>query len=370
MNPVQRTMITGSFDAGCLERTADCCMYLPAQLWREENVEVIGGIDNRAFHSTGRGSLSRCCYYGVCLPKYTIRALDEMDDADDEGAGLICLCSLAGSAITLVGYAITSLLAAPCLATGMCCKHIALECDGDAARYHKEAISYLQTKSSVESIIVPENEKDEVVYLKKKIDRHRSTLNDNELKIQELSMKIEALSTAKVTVDDPSDLGLKNDILEKGVKDQIADLTKNKNELEINSKHLNSELKRMEKQFVDKENFTKSNRYLNSATYNNKNDILFLNSKIELSISTLKDYALKIEALDKKAEALNFIKVTVEDPDDLHLEEDILERGVKDQLLQIAKERQALVDESKRINAELKLMERQLADKEALKEQI
>lgn len=53
---VQRLMIPGSQNAGCLEQTADGCLSFPAAMWRGRYVEIkMGGILRRSRKKMPRG---------------------------------------------------------------------------------------------------------------------------------------------------------------------------------------------------------------------------------------------------------------------------------------------------------------------------
>jgi hypothetical protein len=128
-------MLTGSPRATYLEQAADGCLYLPACLWREQNVKLILTESNEwklLYEKTGIIG-SYLCFCATCF--------GGIPQVGASGAGLagVGIISIVGSSL----YAIASIAFAPLLAVGTCLKSVALSQDSQAKEYNQLVVDYL-----------------------------------------------------------------------------------------------------------------------------------------------------------------------------------------------------------------------------------
>ncbi len=128
LNAVQQTMVSGSHKAGCIESTADCCLWCPACMWRGRNVRLVIDGDEDVPKLRYRAS-SASLFWGV-----------------GGGGGPYAVFGIG------IAYSAASLVAAPLLAVGSCLKNIAFCVDPTAAAYNELATNHLSELGDMSEI--------------------------------------------------------------------------------------------------------------------------------------------------------------------------------------------------------------------------
>jgi hypothetical protein len=243
MNCVQKSMLSGSPNAGSMEKTADCCNFVPAQMWRRNDLEIVQTVGQKNFSEKGKGQLGNCYVQGIIFP-YTACKLccadeEQLEDSfsglgpSGEGGAIIIGCCvgipLAVSALSIMAYVTTSVLAAPCLAFGACFKAIALNEDAEAAQYHEDVIKYLDMRkqsSCVKKLAVDDLQQD-IVDIKRQ-------MHAKENKLKEIEDEINDSNNIKIEIS-----GNPTDELQKKLK---ATLKKEQCQLEGKRRELNTDI--------------------------------------------------------------------------------------------------------------------------------
>lgn len=170
MNCVQKLMISGSPERGCLEQTADGCLSLPSSMWQEKNVKWIESQDGMRPHYVVN-SLGQCLCesidYGFCSGNFNGNFFGEATT----GVFKITFCGLP----SLAGYVVMSIVSAPLLAIGACFKGMAFCSDEKAYDYNESIAIHLKNDNQVNENIESleshlNNDKEQLEIIQKKLE--------------------------------------------------------------------------------------------------------------------------------------------------------------------------------------------------------
>lgn len=244
MNPVQRIMISASPSASCLEQTADTCLWLPSEMWREKDVKILS--DNNQWQVTEReyGGIGAGLVQGMAMPIFCLRGW-ETKNANQYG-GLFPLIGvtigIASSAVSLTAYVAASVLAMPCLGFGACLKSIALSEDEQAAEYHELALEYLNSRDIKKFHMFDEEEDSTVEGLEEKISKLENSLQQVNNSLELINTRAEGFNKTEIKGSE-----IAKGEISKLISSEQRKLDRQKKLLEMNSSIISAELENSRK---------------------------------------------------------------------------------------------------------------------------